>query len=33
MSTTYKFETAVVWLDGISLLGLIEELEFPGVTW
>ena len=33
MSTTHKFETAVVWLDGISLLGLIEELEFPGVTW
>lgn len=33
MSTTYKFEAAAVWLDGVSLVGHIQEIEFPSVEW
>ncbi|MEM9945301.1 MAG: phage major tail tube protein [Cyanobacteria bacterium P01_D01_bin.36] len=33
MPTLYKFEQAAVWLDGVSLLGHVNEFELPEVTW
>jgi P2 family phage contractile tail tube protein len=32
-STIYNFESAAVWLDGVSLVGHIKELEMPSVEW
>jgi P2 family phage contractile tail tube protein len=29
----YQFESAVIWLNGTSLLGHIEELELPELEW
>lgn len=28
-----KFENAAVWLDGISLVGHVSELELPSLEW
>ena len=33
MATLYKFQKAVVWIDGNSLLGEINEFELPELTW
>ena len=33
MGTTYKFETAAIWLDGISLVGHVKEFELPDMEW
>lgn len=29
----YQFENAVVWMNGTSLLGHVEELELPELEW
>lgn len=29
----YKFEKAVVWLDGTSLAGHVSEIELPEINW
>ena len=33
MPTIYKFEQAAVWLDGVSLIGHVNEFELPEVNW
>lgn len=33
MPTIYKFENAACWLDGISLVGSINEVELPEISW
>lgn len=29
----YKFEAAVVWLDGTTLAGSVNEIELPEISW
>ncbi|WP_179228609.1 phage major tail tube protein [Leptolyngbya ohadii] len=33
MNTIYKFDGAVVWLNGTSLAGEINEIELPEISW
>lgn len=30
---SYKFEAAVVWLDGTNLAGHVNEIELPEISW
>ncbi|MDX2215521.1 MAG: phage major tail tube protein [Oculatellaceae cyanobacterium bins.114] len=32
-STIYKFDGAVLWLNGTSLAGSINEIELPEISW